>query len=127
MAKRENISGPDIPEHNQPFPTAVRVGNMVFSSAVPGNDPETHDLPEDVEAQVANAFKTVRAIMERAGGSVDDIGKMTVYLRDRDNRKYVNPHWTEMFPDENSRPVRHTVPADLPGGYHIQLEFMAVI
>ena len=127
MAKRENIAGPNIPEHNQPFPTAVKVGNTVFSSAIPGNDPETHEMPDDVETQVKNVFQTIRNIMEQAGGSPEDIGKVTVFLRDRDNRKYVNPHWLEMFPDENSRPVRHTVPAELPPSYHIQIDFIAVI
>ena len=39
MAKREPISAPDIIEHPQPFPTAVKVGNMVFSSAIGGQDP----------------------------------------------------------------------------------------
>jgi 2-iminobutanoate/2-iminopropanoate deaminase len=127
MAKREIISGPDIPEHAQPFPTAVKIGNMVFSSAVGGDDPETHEMPDDVEEQVRNAFQNVRAIMARAGGSPDDIAKVTVFLRDRDHRKYVNPEWIKMFPDENDRPVRHTVPADIAPGRFIQLEFIAVL
>ncbi len=127
MAKREIISGPDIPKHTQPFPSAVKVGNMVFSSAVGGDDPETHELPDDIELQVRNAFQTIRNIMARAGGSTDDIGKMSVYLRRRDDRKYVNPEWLRMFPDENDRPVRHTVEQDLPPGRLIQIEFFAVI
>ena len=36
MPKREIIRGPMIPEHDQPFPPAVRIGNMVFSAAVGG-------------------------------------------------------------------------------------------
>ena len=68
MAKREPISAPDIVEHPQPFPTAVKVGNLVFSSAIGGHDPETHEMPEDIESQVANAFRAARRIMEEAGG-----------------------------------------------------------
>ncbi|NQV54713.1 MAG: RidA family protein [Rhodospirillales bacterium] len=127
MAKRERISAPDIIEHPQPFPTAVKVGNVVFSSALGGHDPQSHEMPEDIESQVANAFQTARRIMEEAGGSTSDIGKIVVYMSDRENRKFVNPVWTEMFPDEDDRPVRHTVPADLPPGYLIQIEFIAVI
>ena len=100
---------------------------MVFSSAVGGHDPDTHELPDDPEAQVKNAFATVRNIMEAAGGSVDDIGKMEVYVRDRSIRPLVNPHWEAMFPNQDSRPVRHTVPFDLPPNYQIQLEFIAVL
>ena len=127
MAKREIIKGPNIPEHGQPFPTAVKVGNMVFSSAVGGDDPDTHELPDDIESQVRNCFQTIRNIMEKAGGSPADIGKMTVLVRNRDDRKFVNPEWVKMFPDENDRPVRHTVVHDIAPGRLIQIEFIAVI
>ena len=100
---------------------------MVFSSAIGGHDPQSHEMPEDIESQVANAFQTARRIMEEAGGSTDDIGKIVVFMGDRENRKFVNPVWLEMFPDEDNRPVRHTVPATLPPGYLIQIEFIAVI
>ena len=127
MSDRRSISAADIPEHKNPIPAATRIGNMVFSSAVGGEDPATHELPDDVEAQIANTFLAIRAIMREAGGSVDDIGKMSVYLADKDNRKRVNPHWLEMFPDEASRPVRHTTEQKLPPGRHIQVEFIAVL
>ena len=86
MAKRKPISAPDIIEHPQPFPTAVKVGNVVFSSAIGGHDPQSHEMPEDIESQVANAFQTARRIMEEAGGSTDDIGKIVVFMGDRLDR-----------------------------------------
>ena len=127
MSDRRSISAPDIPEHKNPIPAATKIGNLVFSSAVGGEDPETHALPEDVEAQIENTFATIRAIMREAGGSVDDIGKVSVYLANKADRKLVNPHWLEMFPDETSRPVRHTTEKQLPPGRHIQVEFIAVL
>jgi enamine deaminase RidA (YjgF/YER057c/UK114 family) len=127
MTKRRSLSAPDIPEHVNPIPAATRIGNLLFSSAVGGEDPGSHELPEDPESQIANAFKTIRAIMREGGGSVEDIGKMNVYLADKRNRKLVNPHWLEMFPDEDSRPVRHTTGKRLPAGRHIQVEIIAVI
>ncbi|MDH4073862.1 MAG: RidA family protein, partial [Gammaproteobacteria bacterium] len=60
-------------------------------------------------------------------GSVEDIGKVSVYLADKADRKLVNPHWLEMFPDEASRPVRHTFAQELPPGRYIQVEFIAVL
>jgi enamine deaminase RidA (YjgF/YER057c/UK114 family) len=41
----------------------------------------------------------VKAIIEAAGGNTEGIIKMTVYLRDRDNREPVNAEWVRMFPD----------------------------
>ncbi len=127
MSKRRTISAPDIPEHKNPIPAATRIGNLVFSSAVGGEDPESHELPEDSDSQIANVFRTIRAIMREAGGSVDDIGKLSVYLANMEDRKLVNPHWLEMFPDASNRPVRHTTAKKLPPGRRIQVEFVAVL
>jgi 2-iminobutanoate/2-iminopropanoate deaminase len=127
VSDRRSISAPDIPKHKNPIPAATRIGNLVFSSAVGGEDPGTRELPDDPETQIANTFLTIRAIMREAGGTVDDIGKMSVYLADKSNRKRVNPHWLAMFPDEDSRPVRHTTEKKLPPGRHIQVEFIAVL
>lgn len=127
MARRERIAGDDIPEHTNPFPAALKIGNLVFSAAVGGEDPQTHDLPPDEDSQIKNAFQTVRNILKRAGGSPDNIAKMTVYVADRSIRPMVNPYWVEMFPEEDDRPVRHLVPSNMPNGRHIQLEFIAVL
>ena len=127
MPKRKIIKGPMIPEHDQPFPPAVKIGNMVFSAAVGGDDPETHELPENIEAQVRNCFQTIQNIIELAGGSVNSIAKMSVSVRDREDRKYINPEWIRMFPNEDDRPVRHTSVHDMPPGRLIQVEFFAVL
>jgi enamine deaminase RidA (YjgF/YER057c/UK114 family) len=127
MAKRETISGPEIPEHYKRFPTAVKVGNMVFSSNVGGEDSVTHEVPGDIEQQIKNAFQNVRSILARAGGTVGDIGKFQVALKSMDDRSLMNKEWIAMLPDENDRPVRHTVAEDLSGGRLIAIEFIAVL
>ena len=127
MTVRRSISAADIPEHKNPIPAATVIGNMLFTSAIGGEDPETHELPDDKEAQIANAFATIRAIMREAGGSPDNIGKVSVYVDDIDDRKLINPYWLTMFPDEESRPVRHTVTRALPLGRFIQIELIAVL
>ena len=66
-------------------------------------------------------------IVEAAGAMVDDIAKVQVFIADRDMRPMVNEHWVKMFPDEASRPVRHSIGGQLPANYIIQLEFVAVL
>ena len=127
MPKREVLRGPNIPEHAQPFPPAVKIGNMVYSAAVGGDDPDSHELPDDIESQVQNCFQTIRNIMKRAGGTPGDIAKMSISVRDRDDRAYINPEWIALFPDEDDRPVRHTSVHDMPPGRLIQIEFVAVL
>lgn len=126
-ARRVEIAAADIPTHPQPFPTACKVGNVVFSSAISGEDPVTHQLPDDMTQQTENAFRTVRRVMEVAGGSLDNIGKVVVYVKDREIRPIVNSVWQKVFANEKSRPVRHMVPFDLPPGRHLQVEFIAVV
>jgi enamine deaminase RidA (YjgF/YER057c/UK114 family) len=127
MAKRKVINA-GLPQHRNPIPTAVKIGQMVFSSAIGGHDPDTHETPADPAAQVENAFKTIRRVMEEAGGSTDDIAKMTVYLKDMKYREYLNNEWLKMFPKEDNRPVRHATRYDhLAGDNIIQIEIIGVL
>lgn len=112
--------------HRNPIPVAVKIGNMVFSGAVAGTD--EHGLtPAEPEAQIAQAFRNIQRIVEAAGGTVADIAKVDVVLRDMAHREYVNRAWLTLFPDEHDRPARHTTRADLPGDLLIQLEVTAVL
>ena len=113
--------------HKFPVPNACRIGNLVVSSAIHGIDPATHTMPEDLAAQCAHVFANMRAIVEAAGGSTHDIVKMTVYLRDRDNRGPLNEEWVRMFPDPDTRPARHSQLLRVEGPSLIQCDFIALI
>lgn len=113
--------------HRQPIPTYCRVGNMIFSSAISGIDRETGEASEDAETQIGMAFANMKAAVEQAGGTTENIAKLTVYMADRNQRDLINKFWLETFPDENSRPVRHAIGGPLGGGFMVQLEFVAVV
>ncbi len=115
-------------KHANPIPNACRIGNLVMSGVILGRDPATGKMPETLEAQCAHMFAHMKATVEAAGGSTDDIIKMTVWLKDRANRAPVNAEWVKMFPDEHSRPARHALPMDnMDGGALVQCDFTAVI
>ena len=42
-------------------------------------------------------------------------------------RESINKEWLKMFPDENSRPARHALPAPIRGGFYFQVEVVAVL
>jgi hypothetical protein len=46
-------------------------------------------------------------------------------LKDFKQRELVNEQWLKMFPDENNRPARHVMQADLQEGTFIQLDVIA--
>lgn len=113
--------------HKNPIPAACRIGNLVMSGIVYGLDPETGKAAETLEAQCALMFRHIRAIMAEAGGSTDDIIKITVWMLDRSQRAAVNTEWLAMFPDPATRPARQAMTADLDGGKLVQCDFIAVM
>jgi 2-iminobutanoate/2-iminopropanoate deaminase len=127
VSHRQAIKGGGIPEHPQPFPAAVRVGNMVFTSALGGQDALTGDLPDSVADQAANALNHLKTALQIVGGSLGDVAKVSLYLTDRADREQVNPVWVACFPDPEDRPVRHTTVGPLPGGMRVQVEAVAVL
>lgn len=123
---RRSIDLPGV-THKAPIPAGAIVGNLLVSSGIGGKDPETGAYPDDVASQVRFAFANMQALVEAAGGTVEDIAKVTVFLHDRDDRRHVDEEWLHMFPDEASRPARHALPLGREGRALIQLEVFAVI
>ena len=125
MAWRESF---DVPPsiHQNPIPTACKVGNVLFTSVIGGRDPETGATPESVEEQAANVFENLRNVLAKAGGAPSDVARVTVFISDPSVRPHVNKPWLEMFPDEASRPARHTI-VQGGGGPAVSIEVIAVI
>ena len=110
-----------------PIPNACRIGNLIVSGVINGVDPETGKVPPTLDEQCAFMFAHLRNIVEAGGGTVDDIIKMTVWMKDRSQRQALNREWGKMFPDEKTRPARHTMAGAMEGPVLIQCDFMAVI
>lgn len=124
MARRSiEISG--LHHGGLPIPQASVVGNLLVSSGISPIDPATGSVPEGVEEQVELVFGNARRVVEAAGGSTDDIVKVTVFVKDKSIRPVIDKSWLEMFPDEAARPARHALKTDLAAHVHIQLEIIA--
>ena len=126
MAKRTVIEIPGL-SHQAPIPNGARVGNIVFSSAISGRDPKTNKLSKEPERQAEILFRNIRTFMEKAGGTIEDIGHMTVYLKEESYREAINKEWVKMFSDEHNRPARHAIKIELRGEVLFQVEIIAVL
>ena len=113
--------------HRNPIPSACRVGDLVMSSVLNGVDPETGVIAPSLESQCEFLFLQVRAVVTAAGGSMDDIVKMTIWMRDPDRRDILNRAWLAAFPDTQSRPARHTLPLQMEAPRLVQGDFTAVL
>lgn len=126
MSRRQSIHIDDF-SHANPIPAASRIDNMVYSGVIHGMNAGSDDATVEIHQQCDRMFAHVRNIVEAAGGTTNDIIKMTLWMKDPAQRDAVNSYWEEMFPDPESRPARHTMQADLKSGLLIQCDFIAAL
>ncbi len=112
--------------HQSPIPNASRIGNIIVSGLIRGADPATSKLAATLEQQCAFMFEHMRHVVEAAGATVEDIVKVTVWMKEL-VRKPVNDEWVKMFPDPAARPARQIMEVPMEAGVLIQCDFMAVI
>lgn len=126
MTERESVELPGF-GHNNPIPVASRIGPFLASGAITGRDPRTREMPRELDQQCANVFAHVRALVEAAGGTTDDILKMTFHLVDPRDRAALNREWLAMFPDPAHRPARQAIAARLDGDSLVHCDLLAVL
>ncbi len=61
---------------------AVKFGNLVFVAGTTGRDPVTNEMPADIKGQTAVALESIKAALEVAGASLQDVLRTTCYLAD---------------------------------------------
>ena len=121
------IDPSDIPPHKNPIPAAAIHRGILISSVISGKSAVTDAYPEDKTEQISLVFKYIENIISEAGGSVQDIIRLDLYFRDKNDRSLVNPEWEKMFPNPKNRPARHAQIGDLPENCCLQVTIMAVI
>ena len=101
--------------HLTAIPVATRIGPLVTSSVIAPFDPGTRNVPKTIDAQVANIFRHVGAMLEAAGADWRHVAKMEFWMPDPvAGRTALEAPWIEKFPDAGSRPARHTHKGDGP-------------
>lgn len=125
MTKRV-IHTDEAPRAIGPYSQAVRCGNTVYLAGQIGLDPKTMELVPGIEAQTNRVFDNIRAVVAAAGGSLDDIVKLTVYLTDLDHFALVNDVMARHF--RAPYPARAAVGvASLPRGALVEVDAILVL
>lgn len=119
---RQAIHTDQAPAALGPYSQAVRHGNLAFLSGQVGLDPATGKLVAGgVEAQARQVFRNLRAVCQAAGGDLDGIVKLTIYLVDLGNFALVNAVMAENF--AAPYPARATIEiSGLPAGAEVEVE-----
>jgi reactive intermediate/imine deaminase len=109
-----------------PYSQAVQVGNTLYTSGQIPLDPATGELVAgDITAQAKRVFENLRAVVEAAGASFNDVARVGIYLTDLGNFAAVNAVMAEYF--QEPYPARSTIGvAALPRGAQVEVDLVLV-
>ncbi|MDK6029526.1 RidA family protein [Ignisphaera sp. 4213-co] len=122
---KEIVFTEKAPKPIGPYSQAVKVGQWLFVSGQIALDPATGDLiVGGIEEQTTRVFENIKAILEAAGYTLDDIVKVTVYLTDLSDFPKFNEVYSRYF--KSNPPARTTVQVSaLPRGAKIEVDVIA--
>jgi reactive intermediate/imine deaminase len=104
------------------YSQAINTNGLVFLSGQIPLDPATMDVVDgDFEARARQVFSNLQAVAEAAGGTLDQVVKLTIYLTDLGNFAAVNSVMEDFF--EQPYPARAAVGvASLPKGVDVEAD-----
>ena len=108
------------------YSQAVKVGQTTYLSGQIPLIPESMALVEgNIEAEVRQAFTNLKAVCEAAGGSLNHLAKVNVFLTDLTHFPVVNQVMEEFF--EAPFPPRAAIGvAELPKGARVEVDGIMV-
>lgn len=110
-----------------PYAQAVKTEGLLITSGQLPIDPATGAFPEGIKAQTRQSLTNVKAILEEAGLTMDNVIKTTVFLSDMNNFGAMNEVYAAFF-TEGSYPARSAVEvARLPKDALVEIEVIAAL
>lgn len=124
---RQVISTSDAPAAIGPYSQAIRTGDTVWMSGQIPLDPASMQIVEGgIEAQAARVFDNMQAVLKAAGGTLDDIVKLSILVVDLGDFAKVNDIMGKRF--RQPYPARSTYQVSaLPRGARIEVEAIAIL
>jgi enamine deaminase RidA (YjgF/YER057c/UK114 family) len=114
--KKTIIHPPGMGESAGPFSRAVRIGDHLYIAGTTAlshlsGDYYQRKLPATIEEQTRLTLENIRKCVEAAGGTMQDIFKVVIMLKDPADYKRMNAVRAEFFPRE--QPISTCYKADL--------------
>lgn len=123
-AMKEQITSPNAPGAIGPYSQAIDTGAFVFASGQLPIDPATGTMPADITAQTRQSLTNVKAILESAGLTMDNVVKTTVFLADMSDFAAMNSVYETFF--SSPYPARSAVAVKtLPKNALVEIEVTA--
>lgn len=127
MSKTKQVIATNkAPKAIGPYSQAIRSGNTVYLAGQIALTANNEIVQGDFSAQVKQVFQNLSAVAGAAGGTLNDIVKLTIYLVDFQNYAEVNSMMMEFFSEPY--PARATIAVSaLPKGVDIEIDAVMVI
>ncbi|WP_109123735.1 RidA family protein [Dyella sp. C11] len=124
---RDIISTDKAPAAIGPYSQAVRAGNTVyFSGQIPLDAATGHTVEGDIALQARKVFENIKAVAEAAGGSLDKIVRVGIYVTNLGHFATVNEIMSEYF--QKPFPARSTIEVSaLPKLVDIEVDAIMVL
>ena len=106
-----------------PYSLVVASGDHVYTSGQVAFGADGTLVGETIEEQTRKTLENVRACLEAAGSSLDEVVKVTAFLSDLANLSGYNAVYREFFSEPY--PARSTVGVSLPHGILVEIEAVA--
>ncbi len=108
-----------------PYSQAIIAGNTIYvAGQVPTNPRTGQAAIGSFEEQAVQTFENIKAIVEGAGATLDDVVRVNVYLADLTNFAKMNEVYRRYFKEDF--PARTTVGAQLLSTFEIEVDCIAV-
>ena len=122
MPNRSIISTDRAPKAIGTYSQAVKIGTTVYLSGQIPLDPDTMELVSgDMEKEIVRVFDNIGAVCEAAGGSLQQIAKLNIFLTDLSHFALVNEVMARYF--EQPYPARAAIGvAALPKGARVEMD-----
>ncbi|QAA31524.1 RidA family protein [Clostridium manihotivorum] len=118
------ISTENAPKAIGPYSQGISIDNLIFTSGQIPIDPATGELVTDIKEATKRSMLNVKAILEQAGSSLENIIKATIFLKNIDDFGSVNEVYGEFF--KENPPARSCVEISrLPKDAVIEIEVIA--
>ena len=122
---KEVINTNNAPEAIGPYSQVVIVGDFVYTSAQIPLNPATGELVTDIKLATKQSMENIKAILEEAGTSLNNVVKTSIFLKDLNDFEAVNEVYGTYFIE--NKPARSCVQvAKLPKDAVIEIEAIAV-
>ncbi|MGH7844899.1 MAG: RidA family protein [Candidatus Binatia bacterium] len=123
---REAVRTNAAPKAIGPYEQAIKINGFIYTAGQIGLDPKTGNLVEGgIAAETMQVLENLKAVLEAAGSSMDQVIKTTVFLTNMSDFAAVNEVYEEYL--GHARPARSTVVvAGLPKGALIEIDLVAV-